>query len=138
MSLKDNYKELSKKFGGPYTLIKKGIKRGWIDSILQGNDISISRAYEVAKALGVTMEELYVGTEKAQEIREEAAEYWGKYRPRDTEEERYIGKLLDIMRGGDEDSKIMVKKILDNTIRDAWTQADRDQHKKTKLAKSSA
>lgn len=137
MSLKENYIELSKKVGGSYAITKKGIERGWIVSILQGSDIGISKAYKIAKALGVTMEELYLGTEKAQEIREEAAEYWGKYRPRNQEEERYIGKLLDILRGTDEDAKIMVKKVLDNAIRDAWSEAERAL-KKTELANSSA
>lgn len=137
MSLKNNYIKLSKKFGGPYALIKKGISRGIIGSILKGRDIGVSGAYEVAKALGVTIDELYLGTEKAQEIRKEAAEYWGRYRPRTQEEERYIGKLLEIMRGTDDEAKIMVKKILDNTVRDAWNQAERDAFKKT-MAKSSA
>lgn len=137
MSLKDNYKQLSEKFGGPYTLVSKGISKDTIRSILRGSDICVSKASEVAKALGVTMEELYLGTEKAQEMRAKAAEYWGRYRPRDQDEERYIGKLIEIMRGTDEEAKVMVKKILDNTVRDAWTQAERDTHKKT-MAKSSA
>lgn len=137
MSLKDNYIKLSEKFGGPYALVSKGLKNQ-IYSIMRGSDIGVSKASEVAKALGVTIDELYLGTEKAREIREDAAEYWGRYRPRNPEEEKYIGKMLEIMRGADNEAKIMVKKILDNTVRDAWTPAERDAHKKTKPVKSSA
>lgn len=61
MSLKENYIKLSKKFGGPYALTKKGIKRGWIVSILQDSDIGTKKTYEIAKVLGVTMEELLTG-----------------------------------------------------------------------------
>lgn len=111
MSLKDNYIKLSEKFGGPYALVSKGLKNQ-IYSIMRGSDIGVSKASEVAKALGVTIDELYLGTEKAQEMRAKAAEYWGRYRPRDQDEERYIGKLIEIMRGTDEEAKVMVKKIL--------------------------
>lgn len=138
MSLKENYIKLSKKFGGTHILIGKGLTRAVVNSIMRGSDIGVSRAYEVAKALGVTMEELYLGTENAQQILDEAAEHWGRYRPRNQDEERYIGKLLEIMRGTDDEAKIMAKKILDNTVRDAWNQAERETYKKTKLAKSSA
>lgn len=117
--------------------MQKGLSRYVINSILRGSDISLSKAYEVAKALGVTMEELYLGAEKALEIREEQAEYLGKYRPCTEEEEKYIGKLLDVLRDTDQDNKVMVKKVLDNAIRDTWSEAEREQHKK-KMAKSSA
>lgn len=100
-SFKENFLELSKKIGKPYSLRSKGIKKGIIDSIMKGSMPKINEAYEVALVLGVTIEELYVGTKKVLEIREESASYWGKYRPRNQEEEKYIGKMYDILRGTD-------------------------------------
>ena len=60
-SLKDNFLELSKKSGKPYSLRAKGIKTGIINSILKGCIPKLNEAYEVAKVLGVTMEELLTG-----------------------------------------------------------------------------
>lgn len=92
---------------------------------MRGSDIGASKAFEVARVLGVTMEELCVGTEKAQVILKQEADYWEKYRPRTPEEERYINKILDILRGSDEEAKITVRKMLDSIRRDAWTEAKR-------------
>ncbi len=64
MSLKDNYIELTKKFGGPYTLLSKGIKRGIINSIMKGGYPKINEAYEVAKVLGVSLERLLTGEDR--------------------------------------------------------------------------
>ena len=121
MSLKLNYLELSKKFGGPYTLIKKGIKRGWIDSIIQGSDIGLSKAIEVAKILGVTAEELYTG-KKEGESKEEIYTQ---------EEQKYINKLVQILRGNEEDKKTTIKTNLDSLKRDVWKYSPRKtkQHK---------
>ncbi len=113
MPIKNNYLELSKKFGGPYTLIKKGIKRGWIDSIIQGSDIGLSKAVEIAKILGVTAEELYTG-KKTNETKEEV------YSP---EEQKYINKLIQILRGNEEDKKTAIKINLDSLKRDIWETA---------------
>lgn len=64
MSLKDNYITLTKKLGGPYTLLSKGIKRGIINSIMRGSYPKINEAYEVAKALGVSLERLLIGEDR--------------------------------------------------------------------------
>jgi hypothetical protein len=118
MSLKSNYLELSKKFGGPYTLIKRGIKRGWIDSIIQGSDIGLSKAIEIAKTLGITVEELYTD-KKGGESKEETYTL---------EEQKYINKLIHILRGNEEDKKTTIKMNLDSLKRDVWE----DSQKKPK------
>ncbi len=126
MPIKNNYLELSKKFGGPYTLIKKGIKRGWIDSIIQGSDIGLSKAVEIAKILGVTAEELYTG-KKTNETKEEV------YSP---EEQKYINKLIEILRGNEENKKITIKTNLDSLKRDVWEDyPGRIKQQKTNLKK---
>ncbi|MDE2216551.1 MAG: hypothetical protein KGJ87_05225 [Planctomycetota bacterium] len=114
MSLKNNYKELSKKLGGHYTLIKKGIKRGWIDSIMQGSDIGVSKAYEIAKVLGVTMEELLTGNYEEKKV----------YSP---DKQKYIDKLIEILNGNDDQKKNAIITILDNLKRDAWNDSLKKQ-----------
>ncbi len=61
MSLKDNYIELSKKLGGPYSLISRGVKEGIVRSIMRGSIPRAHELYEVAKVLGVTVERLLTG-----------------------------------------------------------------------------
>ncbi|OHB72358.1 MAG: hypothetical protein A2W17_00625 [Planctomycetes bacterium RBG_16_41_13] len=51
MLLTNKYLRLAK-IGRHYALTRKEIKRGWIDSVMQGRDIIFSRAYEISKALG--------------------------------------------------------------------------------------
>ena len=63
MSLKDNYIKLSKKFGGPYSLTKKGIKLATINSILRGSKIHVTTACDVANVLGISVERLVTGKE---------------------------------------------------------------------------
>lgn len=58
MSFKDNYLRLTEKFGGPYTLIRYGLKRSTIDSIMSGSMPAADKALQIAKILGVTVEEL--------------------------------------------------------------------------------
>lgn len=99
MTLKENYLRLSKKVGGPYYLIKKGIKRGWIDSILQGNEVGIYKAYEISKVLGVTLEELYPGGPQAERISEHSELYTLPGYPYTPNEQHYIGLLAEILRG---------------------------------------
>ena len=60
MSLKNNYIKLSEKFGGPYTLIKKGIKRGIISSIMRGSIPKANEALEMARVLGVTRSDVQI------------------------------------------------------------------------------
>lgn len=74
MPLKNNYIELSKKFGGPYTLIRHGVKRSIIDSIMRGSMPAADAVYEVAKILGVTIEELLTG-ETITSVKEPKAPY---------------------------------------------------------------
>ena len=119
MPLRDNYLELTKKFGGPYGLIKKGISRGIIGSILKGRDISISRAYEISKVLGVTLEELYPGGPQAERISEHPECYVETglkpvcTKPVCTEEQRYIGLLTDILRGKNQKNARAIKENLE-------------------------
>lgn len=107
MSLKRNYIELTKKFGGPYTLISKGLKKGVINSIMRGGYPKINEAYEVAKVLGVTMEELLTGNYDEKKI----------YSP---EEQKYVDKLVYILRGNEEDKKTTIKTNLDSLKCDVW------------------
>ena len=58
MSLKENYLKFSKNTGGKYGIVKKGVKRSVIESLLTGYKINVYDAYEIAKALGITVEEL--------------------------------------------------------------------------------
>lgn len=120
MSLKDNYINLSKKFGGTHALIGKGLTKSIVNSIMRGSDIGVSKAYEVAKVLGVSVEEL-IGEEVA---KAPGVEY-------NQEEVKYIDKLLAILRGHDEVKKAVVKGVLDMAKQDVWTQEQRQAYKKT-------
>lgn len=123
-SLKDNFLELSKKFGKPYSLRNKGMKRSIIDSILKGSNIKINEAYEVSKILGVTMEELLTGNYNLKKI----------YSP---EEQKYIDKLIYILRGNVEDKKTTIKTNLDSLKRDPWDESFRKtKHLKSNLKKT--
>lgn len=125
-SLKDNFLQLSKKFGKPYSLESKGIKKGIIQSILKGSIPKISEAYEVAKVLGVSMEELLTGKFEERKI----------YSP---EQQKYINKLIDILNGNDDHKKITITTMLDNLKRDTWEKESKksthhDQHIKKQKA----
>ncbi len=111
-SLKDNFLELTKKFGKPYSLRAKGIKTGIINSILKGCIPKLNEAYEVAKVLGVTMEELLTGNYDAKKI----------YSP---EEQKYVDKLIHILRGNEEDKITTIKTNLDSLKRDIWKNSPR-------------
>ena len=120
MPLKDNYIKLSKKFGGKYSLIKKGITLSTINSIMRGSDISITKAYDVAKVLGVTIEELLTGNYEEKKV----------YTP---EQQKYIDKLIDILNSNEKDKKITITTMLDNLKRDTWNNDSKksthhDQH----------
>ncbi len=125
MSIKENYLKLSEKFGGPYTLMKKGIKRSLITSIMEGKDVRISNVIQIALALGVSVEEL-IGAEKPDG---EAAKI--PLVEHNNEEVKYIDKLLSVLRGHDEAKKSTVKGVLDMAKQDAWTQEQRAAYKKT-------
>ncbi len=120
MSLKDNYIKLSEKFGGPYAMVKKGIKGGLINSIMAGKDVRISNVIQIAHALGVTVGEL-IGEEVA---KIPIAQY-------NQEEVKYIDKLVSVLRGHDESKKATVKGVLDMAKQDAWTKEQREAYKKT-------
>lgn len=109
MTLKDNYLRLSKKMGGPYYIIKKGIKRGWIDSILQGNEIGVYKAYEISKILGVTLEELYPGWTQAERISEHPEIYGMPGYPYSPDERHYIGLLTEILRGDNKENAKLIR-----------------------------
>ena len=101
MSVKDNYLKLSEKFGGPYSLVKKGIKRGLIDSIVQGKDVRISNVKQIAEALGVTVGVL-VGEKKPEDLHKDRRE------PFNDVEREYVRKLLDILRGTNDQAKAAI------------------------------
>lgn len=115
MTLKDNYLKLSKKLGGPYRIVKKGIDRSWINSILQGSEIGVTKAYEIAKILGVTMEELLTGNYEEKKV----------YTP---EQQKYIDKLINILNNNDNHKKITITTMLDNLKQDTW---EKDSKKST-------
>ena len=60
-SLKDNYIELSKKFGGTHALISKGAKKGIVNSIMRGSIPKANELYAVAQILNVSVETLLHG-----------------------------------------------------------------------------
>lgn len=107
MSLKNNYLKYVKKLGGHQYVINKNIKKSTIDSLMQGCDIGVSKAYEIAQALGITIEELYTGEIKTLQPGEPQAERIGEHPepytlpgvPYSPEESHYIRLLIEIMRG---------------------------------------
>lgn len=131
MSLKDNYLKLSEKFGGPYALMKKGLSKDTVRSILRGSDIGVSKAYVVARALGVTVEEL-IGEEPVPERPDRGVAKIPGVRYND-EEVKYIDKLVSVLRGHDEAKKATVKGVLDLAKQDIWTKEQRETYKKTAL-----
>ena len=113
MSLKENYLKLSKKFGGPYVVIKFGIKRGLITSIMQGSDIGVSKAYEISKVLGVSMEELYPGGPRVERISEHPELYGMPGYPYSPDEQHYIGLLTEILRGKNKKNSRAIKENIE-------------------------
>ncbi|MBM2835670.1 MAG: hypothetical protein HW406_2831 [Candidatus Brocadiaceae bacterium] len=112
MSLKENYIKLSKNLGGTHSLISKGLKKSIVDSIMRGSDIGSTMAYEVAKILGVTMEELLTGNYDVKKVHS-------------PEEQKYVDKLVQILRGNEEDKKTTIKTNLDSLKRDIWENSPR-------------
>lgn len=120
MSLKDNYLRYAKKLGGNYAICHKGIKDHVIASILRGSDISVSKAYEVAQALGITVEELYTGVGKTQQnstltgaVVEEPVIYHAKFQSVSPEDRVYVDKLIDVLAGNNDHAKVAVKTNID-------------------------
>lgn len=127
MSLKYNYIKLSEKFGAPYSLVKKAIKKGLIDSVLQDSDVKVSNVIQIALALGVSVEELIVAEKPDGEVAKiPLVEY-------NNEEVKYIDKLLSVLRGHDEAKKSTVKGVLDMARQDIWTQEQRAAYKKSAI-----
>lgn len=60
-SFKNNYIELAKKIGGPYSLTSKGIKKSTVDSIMRGSIPAANTVLEIAEILEVTVEEFFSG-----------------------------------------------------------------------------
>jgi len=114
MPLKDNYLELTKKFGGPYTLIKHGLTRSTISSIMSGSIPAADKALQIAKILGVTVEELLTGEYKESMLLvKEAAPFYGYAK----EEREYIDKLIELFRTKDEDTKKAIMQNIDTFLR---------------------
>ena len=113
MTLKDNYLRLSKKVGGPYYLVKKGIEKGWVDTIMQGSELGLYKAYEISKVLGVTMEELYPGGPQAERISEHPELYGMPGYPFSPDEQHYIGLLIEILRGKNKKNARAIKENIE-------------------------
>lgn len=133
MSFKNNLIKLTENFGGPYFLVKKGIKRGLITSILQGSDTGLSNVFMIANALEVPIG-LLIGEDKksnADKIRE-PREIYGiqaieehqlivHYRGLLPEERSFIIKLIEIFKGTNEQDKVAVKYNIDSFHRNKNT-----------------
>lgn len=111
-TLKNNYIELSKKFGGTHALISKGIKKGIVNSIMRGSIPKANELYKVAKILGVTVEELLTGEHK-ESMHKKVAPFYGYTK----EEKEYIDKLIELFRTKDEDTKKAIMQNIDTFLR---------------------
>lgn len=107
----------------PFSLARKGVRKSTIDSIKRGSDIAVSAAYEVSKALGVTVEELLTGEEP--QVKDAGVEYLpGGYTP---EEREYAEKLVRIMRTKMDGTALAIKQNIDAFL----TTPDKEAVKKT-------
>lgn len=106
----ENLKKICKEKGiKPYSLIKKKVRISSITSILEGRNTSIEGIYEVAKALGVSIEELITGRDPR--VNEEVSGYG--MLPTETE---YMSKLKTILKSGNEPISGMVKAAIDAAV----------------------
>ena len=105
MSLKDNYLELARKHGGPYALMKKGVKKGIVNSILRGSIPAADELLRVARVLDSSIEELLEGKKSAIQkgdtapnlsLAEAVVDY--KTEKPTKEEQAYCDKLVDVLR----------------------------------------
>lgn len=99
--------------GGPYYLVKKGIEKGWIDTIMQGSELGLYKAYEISKVLGVSLEELYPGGTQAERISEHPELYALPEYPYTPEEQRCIGLLVGILRGKNQKNARAIKENIE-------------------------
>ncbi|MCC7202409.1 MAG: hypothetical protein IT393_07110 [Nitrospirae bacterium] len=100
-SLKDNYIEFSKNHGGTHALISKGIKKGIVNSIMRGSIPKANELYEVAKVLGVTVEELLTGDNPDVVLLQ------------DKDEKEYVEKLLRIFREKQDKTIVAIKQNIE-------------------------
>jgi transcriptional regulator with XRE-family HTH domain len=126
MSFKDNYIKLTEKLGGPYTLIKKGIKRSTITSIMDDSMPSVENAYKIAKALNVTMEELVIGKTMFEKKGKESRINESKER-----KERMEGRLYDI-EGLNQERIDILQEMIDN-----WKVEDANKRKEERMKRAS-
>lgn len=91
--LSEKLKKICKEKGiKPYSLVKKNVKEGTIDSIMKGSMPAADALLAVARALDVSIEYLLADTPEAL-VRDARAEYgYSK------EEREYIDRLIKIMR----------------------------------------
>ena len=91
---------------------------------MRGGYPKINEAYEVTKMLGVTMEELLTGNYDEKKV----------YSP---EEQKYVDKLIDILRSNDNSKITTTKNFLDSIKRDVWEDPFRKtKHHDTNLKKT--
>ncbi len=108
--LKENFLELCKKFGKPYSLRKKGIKKGIIDSILKGSMPKINEAYDVAKVLGVTMEELLTGKKGSENGTQFSIS--NEFGLLSNEEKKLLTMAMGVLRGSNKDNADALKSTI--------------------------
>lgn len=107
--LAENFRRICKKKGiKPFSLVKKGAIKGDIESIRDGRNTSIEGVYKVAKALGVTLDELITDKPLHIGIAEGVTEYG-----RTKEEQDYTEKLVKIMRTKMDGTVLAIKQNID-------------------------
>lgn len=113
MSLKDNYLELSQKYGGPYRVMKLGIKKSIIDSIMRGSSPKAAELLPVARALDTSLEELLEGPNAAHsKPTPEKIAFINAQR-----EKEYVNKLKKIFKNKDSETIAAVTQNIDALLR---------------------
>lgn len=113
MSIKDNYIKLTQNLGGPYTLIKRGIKRSVICSIMEGKDVRISNVCKVAQALNIPISTLIEEKEKTKEKKEHyfntQFSFLNEFKILSEEEKELLEKTMNVLRGHNKDNANALK-----------------------------
>ena len=100
LGLRERFKKICEEKGiKPFSLASKNVNRNIIDSIMRGSDIAVSSAYEIAKALDITIEELLTGEEP--QVKAPIADYG------------YTDKFTTILKSGNETAIGIVKGTID-------------------------
>lgn len=107
--LSENLKRICREKGiKHYSLVKKGVKEGTIDSIMKGSMPAADALLTVAKALNVSIEDLLSGNPPEAVFKETSAEYGHS-----KEEQDYTEKLIKIMRTKMDGTVLAIKQNID-------------------------